>query len=51
MEGGGGGGGGGESPNGVVIDPVSQRGEDYDFDAELNDVVCALCGDGGPLLW
>ncbi|OEL17240.1 hypothetical protein BAE44_0021742 [Dichanthelium oligosanthes] len=48
-----GGGGGGESPNGVVIDPVWYGGGEgfYNRDAELNDVVCALCDDGGLLLW
>ena len=44
--------GGGESPNGVVIDPRPAGGKGfYNRDPELNDVVCALCGDGGELLW
>ena len=45
--------GGGESPNGVVIDPVrpADREGFYNRDPDLNDVVCALCGDGGELLW
>ncbi|RLM60441.1 uncharacterized protein C2845_PM14G07860 [Panicum miliaceum] len=45
--------GGGESPNGVVIDPVRYAGGEgfYNRDPELNDVVYALCGDGGELLW
>ncbi|PUZ51081.1 hypothetical protein GQ55_6G144900 [Panicum hallii var. hallii] len=44
--------GGGELPNGVVIDPVRYAGGEgfYNRDPELNDVVCALCGDGGELL-
>ncbi|CAO2201367.1 unnamed protein product [Urochloa humidicola] len=48
----GGGGGGGESPNGVVIDPAWYGGVEgfYNRGAELNHVVCALCGDGGELL-
>lgn len=47
-------GGGGDSPNGEVINPVWHGGVEgfyYNREVELNDVVCALCGDGGELLW
>nr|CAB3480717.1 unnamed protein product [Digitaria exilis] len=46
-------GGGGDSPNGEVINPVWYGGGVegfYNREVELNDVVCALCGDGGELL-
>ncbi|KAF8675572.1 hypothetical protein HU200_047641 [Digitaria exilis] len=45
-------GGGGDSPNGEVINPVWYGGVEgfYNREVELNDVVCALCGDGGELL-